>query len=429
MRHDLYRPAALKHMALSERFDTAVSVVGAGSWLVVVAAVALVAITLVWAICGRVPIRVYGEGLLVREGSIVDVTSMAEGQVRRMVVTVGDAVREGEPIAYVEQPELETQRTLLEGKLDEIEKSYHELVALDRKAEARKSRVFAIQQTAVNASLRAMRTQLAFYEQKLLADTELQAQGLVVPALVAETRQRVVDIRDEIFAKQAQGGTIAFDSIEAQRTLVQRKGELALGVSQARRELEELEKRIDMQSVVVAKIAGRVLEMKVTEGDAVTRGRAIATIEVTPAGEELVAELYVPARDGKRVQPGMALKLAPSVLRPEEDGYLEATVKSVSPFPVTEQSMLRAIRNDSLVKSLLKDGPVYEVRGLVTRDRSTASGLRWSNGSGPPMQVVGGTPTRGLISVRARRPIEYVIPAWKRLVFGNEVAQPTDGDR
>jgi HlyD family secretion protein len=112
----------------------------------------------------------------------------------------------------------------------------------------------------------------------------------------------------------------------------------------------------------------------------------------------------------------MAIKLAPSVVKPEEDGYLLGVVESISPFPISEQSMLRAVRNESLVSALLKDGPVYEARVRVGADATTPSGLRWSNGHGPAIQIASGTPVHGLVTVKTRRPIELILPALERVV-------------
>jgi HlyD family secretion protein len=112
----------------------------------------------------------------------------------------------------------------------------------------------------------------------------------------------------------------------------------------------------------------------------------------------------------------MPIKLAPSIIKPEEEGYLEGVVQSVSPFPVSAQSILRTVRNETLVNALLARGPVYAVHARVDADTTTASGLRWSNGRGPSLQVVSGTPVHGLITVKSRRPIDLIIPALKRLV-------------
>jgi HlyD family secretion protein len=417
MKERLYRKAALQHLAVSERLDTAVQVVNPASSLVIVAAAATIVAAVVWATVGRVPSRVYGEGLLLRQGSIVDVTSMADGQIDHVVARVGDLVKENDAMAYVEQPELKKQHSLLQAKLGELTTKSQELAQLDDRGAAVKHAVFDQQKVATHYALRETKKQLAFFEQKLKSDNELLARGLTTPAAVAETRQKVVDLHDVINTRQAEGRNIAFSILEQTRTREQRRFDLAMEVDETKRLLEELDKRIDTQSVVRAKSAGRVIEVKLTDGDAVARGRPIATLEVAPAGApDLIAEVYLPAQDGKRVKPGMTVKLAPSVVKPEEDGYLEGTIVSVSPFPVSQQSILRVVRNESLVTALLKEGPVYEALVHVTPDASTPSGLRWSNGRGPTLEIASGTPVRGLVTVRTRRPIELVIPAVERIL-------------
>jgi HlyD family secretion protein len=426
MKEDLYRKEALQHLAVAERLDTAVQVVSPATSLVVLAAAAFVATAMVWAAVGKVPSRVYGDGLLLRQGSIVDVTSMADGQVQHVAVSVGDLVKENDTIATIDQPELRKQRSLLEAKLAELSDKYTQLESLDDEGREIKQAAFTQHRASVSFALTETRKQLAFYEGKLKSDTALLEKGLTTPAAVAETRQKVLDLYDAIHSKQAEGHNIAFDVLEATRTLRERQFDLAMQVSETRRDLEELQKRFETQSVVVAKSAGRVIEVRVTDGDAVTRGRPIATLEVAPNGPgDLVAEVYLPAQDGKRVKAGMPIKLSPSVVKPEEDGYLEGIVDSVSPFPVSEQSMLREVRNQNLVDSLLKDGPVYEAHVRVEPDPSTPSGLRWSNGRGPTVQIASGTPVNGLVTVRTRRPIELVIPAIERIVTDTPAEEPS----
>jgi HlyD family secretion protein len=425
MKEALYRKAALQNLVVAERLDTAVQVVNPAASIVVLAAAASIATAMVWAVTGRVPSRVYGDGLLLRRGSIVDVTSMADGQVQHVAVAVGDNVKENDTIAYIDQPELKKQRTLLQAKLDELTEKFTELASLDATGGEIKHAVFNQQRAAVAFAVTETKKQLSFYEQKLKADEVLLEKGLTTPAAVAETRQKVLDLHDAIHVRQTEGRTIAFDVLESKRTFEERKYDLSMQVSETRRDLEELEKKIDTQSVVLAKATGRVIEVKVTDGDAVSRGRPIATLEAAPNGPaDLVAEVYVPAQDGKRAKPGMQVKLSPSVVKPEEDGYLEGVVDAVSPFPVSEESMVRAVRNQSFVNALLKDGPVYEVHVRVESDPTTANGLRWSNGHGPSAQIASGTPVHGLITVRTRRPIELVIPALERIVTDTPADEP-----
>jgi HlyD family secretion protein len=417
MKDGLYRKAALQNLSVAERLDTAVQVVTPATSLVIVAAGAAIVTAIVWALIGHVPSRVYGDGMLFRQGSIVDVTSMADGQVQRVVVSVGAQVHENDPIAYVDQPELKTQRSLLEVKLTELQRKYAQLAALDEQGVALKHNVFNQQRAAVAFVLTETRKQLDFYRGKLKADNRLLEQGLTTPAAVAETRAKVLDLENAIHEKQTEGGTIAFNALESKRALEERKYDLSMRVSETKRDLEELDKRIGTQSIVVAKASGRIIEIKVNDGDAVSRGRSVATLEVSSSEQaELTAVVYLPVSEGKRVKAGMPIQLSPSVVKPEEDGYIDGIVDSVSPFPVSAQSVLRTVRNQNFVDALLKDGPVYEAHVIVRSDPTTPSGLHWSNGRGPQITIASGTPVHGLVTVRLRRPIELVIPAMERIV-------------
>src|SRR5438132_850755 len=55
--------------------------------------------------------------------------------------------------------------------------------------------------------------------------------------------------------------------------------------------------------------AGRVLELRVGEGSFVETGTVLVSFEATQ--DDLGAVLYLPATDGKKVQPGMEVQIAP----------------------------------------------------------------------------------------------------------------------
>jgi len=412
------RQAALQHLNVAERLDTAVRVVSPGVSLVVAAAGVLITIGLVWAFYGRVPSRVYGDGILLQNGQVLDVTSMADGQVQHIAVAVGDSVRRDDVIAYIDQPELKKQQSLLQARFDELGMRSAQLANLAQKHRELKEAVLARRRTAVAYAIGEGGEELKLYEKKVASEEALLAQGLTTPSNLAEARQKVLTLRDFINTRHADRQDIAFSALDSTKVLEEQRFDLAIKLSDVRRELEELEKKNDTQGVVLAKASGQIIELKVTDGDAVIRGRPIATIEVaSPERGDLVAQVYVPVQDGKRVKSGMPIKLAPSVVKPEEYGYLDGVVDSVSPYPTSEESMFRAVRNGSLVTSLLKAGPVYELRVHVHVDNGTPSGLKWSNGRGPAIRIASGTPVRGLVTVRTRRPIELVLPAFERALM------------
>jgi hypothetical protein len=126
-------------------------------------------------------------------------------------------------------------------------------------------------------------------------------------------------------------------------------------------------------------------------------------------GDRLEAVLYVSIADGKRIQPGMTAKIAPSTVRREEFGMLLATVTSVQQSPSTQAEMLAVLGNDALVQSLASAGSIIEVRLELQEDSSTESGYDWTSAEGPPVALWGGTFSEGSIVINQQRPIELML--------------------
>ena len=68
--------------------------------------------------------------------------------------------------------------------------------------------------------------------------------------------------------------------------------------------------------MIRASSAGQVTEVKLGAGDIIAAGTALATIapETGGADEALVALIYVPAAEGKRIAPGMAAEVVPTTV-------------------------------------------------------------------------------------------------------------------
>src|SRR5262245_58008329 len=148
--------------------------------------------------------------------------------------------------------------------------------------------------------------------------------------------------------------------------------------------------------------AGRVLELRVSEGSFVPTGTVLVSFEL--AQEDLEAVLYLPASEGKKVHPGMDVQVSPSTVSQQEYGVLRGRVKSVSDYPATVQGMYRVLGSDELVRALSREGAPIEVRVELFK-ADTPSGYQWSSQSGPPTSVQGGTFCAATIILGQRQPI------------------------
>ena len=122
---------------------------------------------------------------------------------------------------------------------------------------------------------------------------------------------------------------------------------------------------------------------------------------------------YVSSQLAKYVTPGMDVQLSPGNTRPEEHGYLRATVLTVASFPVSPLAVTRKLENEALTSTMTGSGPVTEVRLALRRDPADGSGFQWSSRRGTHVALSGGTLCTARIVIAKKRPLSLAVPALK----------------
>ena len=251
------------------------------------------------------------------------------------------------------------------------------------------------------------------------SQTALRKQGLItkqqLEATLAERQAadlEIGDLRDQVRQLDIRRQSLDGDT---QRAGLDRQHR----VNEAERALEALRARLAENTTIPTKWSGRVLEVRAGTGDLLRLGGPILNLEVSDGGRAgLEAVLYATARDGKRIREEMVVQVAPSTVRREEHGYLRGEVRSVARFPATHEGMMRTLANEQLVASFLAraEGTPIEVRVRLRQDSATPSGYAWSSGTGPPITLDAGTLCVAEVTIEEQRPIELVIPAFKRVL-------------
>lgn len=167
-------------------------------------------------------------------------------------------------------------------------------------------------------------------------------------------------------------------------------------------------------SFITSNCSARVLEILVREGSTVQKGAVLLILE--PTDDRLEALLYVPARDGQHVRPGMKVEITPATVKWSEYGYLVGEVMQAEKFPSSREGMMRHLENEELVRSLIAAGPCVRVTAKLERDERTPSGYQWSSSRGPDLEMHNGTPCRARITVRKQSPFSLLIPAVRDLM-------------
>jgi hypothetical protein len=103
MQNKLFRSVALERLSTPERLDELIEVTTPRGWLGMAALWATIGAAVAWGFLGSIPTIVSGQGILIRDGSVVTVESPAAGQVLDLFVNVGDSIRQEQVVARVVQ--------------------------------------------------------------------------------------------------------------------------------------------------------------------------------------------------------------------------------------------------------------------------------------------------------------------------------------
>ncbi|MCP5423436.1 MAG: NHLP bacteriocin system secretion protein [Chromatiaceae bacterium] len=408
-RRPLFRTEAIDRLASPESLEQMVRVVRLPQWLALATVGVLFAALLVWAFLGAVPVHVYAEGILIsRGGAVADAQATADGVLDHMLVAVGAEVKVGQQLASIRQEaaadQLANQKELVrerESGLSELEDLFAREQELKRGSTDKRRKMF-------NEQIAAAGERITYLQRTLNLQEKSAKEGYVTQRAVEESRVELNTARQERAAARSEllaldAGMLELESDHA-RQLTQARQTL----TEARRELAELERTVARTTAVTAPINGRVTEIKVGAGAVVARGQALLSVE--RAGEGLETVLYLPTLHGKKVRPGMRVRVTPDTVRAEEFGSLVGEVRSVSDFPVSPEGMASVLPNQTLVEQFSASGAPYESR---VRLFSEGVGYRWTSGDGPPAGVSSGTTVKAEITLRDQRPIELVLPVMR----------------
>lgn len=171
---------------------------------------------------------------------------------------------------------------------------------------------------------------------------------------------------------------------------------------------------------VYSEYDGVIDEAMVEPGDIVQAGSPLFTIRRTEGGKNLTGVLYVPVESGKRIEPGMSVQLAPNGVDTSQSGSLLGVVRSVSQYPVSQQTTQRGMADNpqlaQWVYSRLQSA-VVEVRFDLVADPGSESGYLWTSTVGKHKPITPGSYCTGSIIIDRTPPLEkvfYKFSQWLR---------------
>ena len=404
----IFRKVALERLSSPEQLDQLMQVTSPRGWLALGAFGALLVTALAWAVLGSIPTDATGEGILLRQGGVSSLVAAEAGQVEELLVSVGDVIAKGQVVGRVRQEELLRQIQDTRDKLVGVRSEYQELLGYAGEQERLRDRDLAQQRSNLEQAIRSLQRETELARDRVAADRDLLKDGLVTKQTFLASEQRLNDAQDRLAGRRLELNGLELKRLESAQQVEQQLEARQKEIRGLELELRERQARLAETARVVSPRAGRVLEVLVDRGDVVSPGTAILNLEVV--SQDLMAVLFVPASSGKRVRPGMRVRVSPGTVKREEYGSLLGRVAWAAEFPSTSRGMVRVLGNEALVEKLMKEGPPIQVNVALERDPSTPTGYRWSSSTGPSVEISSGTLASGSVVIRQERPIHLIIP-------------------
>lgn len=406
----LFRKEVLDRLASPEQLDAIMQVTSAKSWLALAACGVIALTAIAWSIFGTIPTRVHASGILIHSAGLAEIVAIGNGQITALEVEVGDDVAKGQVIARVAQPELNAQIEGLRANVAELRLGLEKSRRLGTQDEQLRQSVSSSERLSLQGSIAATRMQQRELEQRVLTQQGLLQKGLVTQESVLALRQQLRTAQNTVQQLQAELQRSSADVFSVQRANQTSLQADTLRIQETERQINLLSERLQQQNVIVSTHAGRVVEVRATVGDVLAPGTAIASLERIADKGSLEAVLYVDFRQGKRIQPGMPIKLSPSVVKRERHGVILGEVVSIEGFASTRLGMMRVLHNESLVDAFLGEtaGAPLALRAKLLRDDANPSGYRWSSGTGPDLVLSSGTRLDADITTSTQHPISLV---------------------
>ena len=410
----MFRKVALERLSSPEQLDLLMRVISPLAWIALLPLLGIILMAVLWGWFGSVPTKVFGKCVLINPVGLADVSAISPGRVAEVLARIGDTVQANQVVARVAQPELADRIDKAESRVRELEAQGRVVRSFAGRNRDLSAQTIAQQKQNLESQLRAIEDRARILRERADTQVKLLKEGLLTNQQVLQTRQDLAQAGLDADSVRGQIKQLALRQLEAEKQGQSEIASIEGQINEARRALDSLLETRKQMTAISTPYAGRVVEIKAGLGSLVGAGSSIMSIE--KAGETsggLEAVIYVPAAEGRKVQPKMTAQVTPTTVKREEYGYMFGTVSFVSDYPATTQSMMLLLQNEALVKELMGSAPPTEIRaGLVPA--TNYSGYRWSSPAGPPVLVRSGTLCNAEVVVEQQRPLSLVIPILKK---------------
>ncbi|MGH6896617.1 MAG: NHLP bacteriocin system secretion protein [Geminicoccaceae bacterium] len=411
----IFRQTALDRASSPERLDETISIVSMRSWLLLLGLALIIAAGVLWGWFGSVPTRVYGQAIIVSEGSATHALKpLFAGRIVEVLAGRATSVKTGQELVHMRIPSLEQELRAAEELLEALSDAQLNMQARDAERKRTRDEAFAQQERALQQRIADGQRHIRTLESQLADLESLLGEGFTTRIRVNDAQEQLDAGRGALAQAQTDLAAVASERIRTDADDANRLDQLTQQMIDQNGRVKVLRDRLQEASTIESPIDGLIEEVDVSVGSVVAEGQVLMTIKTHSTGFEALS--FVPAVQGNLVLPGMAAHLAPVGVKEEEFGTIRGKVQTVSDHPVSKRAAAELLQNDELVEAFFEDGPPIEVRVVLEADPNTASGFAWWAGKGPPFAVTAGTLGWVSVTVREQPPVTLVLPALRSLL-------------
>lgn len=408
----LFRQQSLQQLDRPEDFHTPLRVVGRVEWIAGLLCLALCVAVVAWACLARYRETVEGPGILVRGGGgFIGLNAPKSGWIDGLV-PAGQKVAADQIVASLTTPEEDARIADLERRIRQAEdhntaiaQRYEIRIAAETIAQKRR-------REELDEAVDLTRQRIAEAEGTLANREMLFSRGAGTTDRVQEARERLFSARSSLSRTQSElaalhGAILALGGARDQELEASQRQVLDL-----KGQLEQARLSRKLADEIRAPREGTVALVPVTLNALVAAGQRIMTLET--GGERLEALFFVPGDMGKRLAPGMEVRISPTIAPREEYGMIVGKVVSVSPQPEGQAEIADRLGNPDLAKQMARNGAPFEVRATLETTPGEAGGYAWTSQRGQEIPLSSGLLFTANVTVRRAPPITLVIPALRR---------------
>lgn len=406
-----------------EVMDGMLALVGRGERIQILGAAVLIALALAGSLWIKVSTTVSGAGVILWSEGIATAMSRHEGEIADLPVHEGDFVEAGQPVAALRQVGIELELALAQARLERLQHRLAQTGKIFSDQSAREVAVRSREAQALREREQRSNELLRLLEIRLENELSLRSRGMASENQILATRTEVSRTRNELAQIAVTLARLPREEMDAaagrERVLMDMRAE----VDAAELQVESLATRLGEMSSVFAPVSGRVVEVTARIGHtAAPREPLLRIAESSRDGPAAVlAYLYLPAGEGKKVRNDMPVLLSPSHAERERYGYVLGTVRAVSPLPASSAGFAALAGQPELLQLVSHGGPPLQVTVELTADPSTPSRLRWTGSRGPAFELEPGTFFSGEVVVERRPLLLALFPFLQPRRFGELV--------